>query len=239
MIGLMDNVFIRLAIVCVLAFLGFEAFKELKKPDREAYIELHAAEMEAFKEDHEGAEMKVPSNKLQNPIKLLTYFIILAAGVGFVSVKWLLPILGDAVGGATFSSGEKAEPSPYAKAIDLTTAGQYEEAVEEYKVQAEANPTDRFPLMELVKLQLGKLEDVEGAVATLEYAVNQEWEEKDGAFFSQRLADLYLDQKDSARAKELLQGIMQKYPGSVAAGNATQRIREIEEAEFIASRKQA
>ncbi len=236
----MDNIFIRLAIVCVLAFLGFEAFKELKKPDKEAYLEAHATENEEYKTEHDGAELPVASSKLQNPIKVLTYFMILAAGVGFVTVKWVLPMVGDAVGGATFSSGEKADPSPYAKAIELTTAGQYEEAVEEFKVQAEANPTDRFPLMELVKLQLGKLEDVGGAVATLEYAVNQEWEEKDGAFFSQRLADLYHDQLgDSARAKELLHGLMQKYPGSVAASNATNRIREIEEAEFIASRKQS
>ena len=93
--------------------------------------------------------------------------------------------------------------------------------------------------MELVKLQLGKLEDVDGAMETLQFALNQEWPEKDGAFFAQRLADLYHDQKgDSAMAKELLGGIIEKYPGSPAAGNATHRIREIEEAEFLASRKQ-
>ncbi len=235
----MDSIFIRLAIVCLLGFLGFEAFKELRKPEKDAYLEMHMAENEAYKLEHDGAEMAVPSGKVKNPIKLLTCFIILAAGVGFVSVKWVLPLLGDAVSTATFSSGEQAAPSPHAKAIALVTAGQYHEAAEEFKLLAEADPTDRYPIMELVKLQLGKLEDLDGAMGTLQFALDQEWPEKDGAFFAQRLADLYHDEKgDSEMAKQLLNGIIQKYPGSPAAGNATHRIREIEEAEFLASRKE-
>ena len=67
----MDSIFIRLAVVCLLAFLGFEAFKELKKPDKEAYIELHRTENEAYKIEHDGAEMEVPGSKIKNPVKLL------------------------------------------------------------------------------------------------------------------------------------------------------------------------
>jgi tetratricopeptide (TPR) repeat protein len=240
---LMDTIFIRLAVVCLLGFLGFEAFKELKKPDQETYLDLNEAK---FREDGTLAEgehlsdAQVPAGKVKNPIKLLTYFIILAAGTGFVVVKWVLPILGDAVSTATFSSGEQAGPSPYVKAIALATAGQYPEAAAEFKLQAAANPTDRFPVMELVKLQLGKLEDVDGAIQTLHSALGQQWEERDGAFFAQRLADLYHDEKgDSASAKELLQSIIAKFPNSPAASNAIHRIREIEEADFIASRKQS
>jgi TolA-binding protein len=239
----MDSIFTRIAICCLLTFLGFQAFKELKKPEKETYIEQHEPQMLAEGTLAEGEHMTdkdIPSTKIKNPVKLLTFFLVLATGVGFVMVSWVVPLLGDLISGATFSSGEKAGPSPYARAISLTTTGQYVEAVIEFQRLAAADPTDRYPVMELVKLQLGKLENVDAAILTLQNALAQEWPEKDGAFFSQRLADLYQDEKgESARAKEILHSIIAKYPASPAAGNATHRIREIEEAEFIASRKQS
>lgn len=236
----MDNIFIRLAIVCLLSFLGLQAVKELKKPDKEVYIEQHEPELKANGTLAEGENMtdaNIPTNAIKNPIKLLTYFIILAAGVGFVVVQWVIPMLGDAVSTATFSSGEQAGPNPNAKAISLMTQGKYQEALAEFQRLADENPTDRYPVMESVKLQLGKLEDVDGAMATLHKALELEWPEEDATFFAQRLADLYYEEKgDTASAKEMLNHIIQQFPGSPAAGNATHRLREIEEAEFLASR---
>ena len=236
----MDNIFIRLAIVCLLSFLGLQAVKELKKPDKEVYIEQHEPELKANGTLAEGENMtdaNIPTNAIKNPIKLLTYFIILAAGVGFVVVQWVIPMLGDAVSTATFSSGEQAGPNPNAKAISFMTQGKYQEALAEFQRLAAENPTDRYPVMESVKLQLGKLEDVDGAMATLHKALELEWPEEDATFFAQRLADLYYEEKgDTASAKEMLNHIIQQFPGSPAAGNATHRLREIEEAEFLASR---
>lgn len=236
----MDNIFIRLAIVCLLSFLGLQAVKELKKPDKEVYIEQHEPELKADGTLAEGENMTdahIPTNAIKNPIKLLTYFIILAAGVGFVVVQWVIPMLGDAVSTATFSSGEQAGPNPNAKAISFMTQGKYQEALAEFQRLAAENPTDRYPVMESVKLQLGKLEDVDGAMATLHKAMELEWPEEDATFFAQRLADLYYEEKgDTASAKEMLNHIIQQFPGSPAAGNATHRLREIEEAEFLASR---
>lgn len=237
----MENPFIRLAVVCLLAFLGFEAVKELKRPDKDVYIEQNEAKFRAEGIIPEGESMNdshIPANaKIKNPIKLLTYFVILAAGVGFVVVQWVIPMLGDAVSTATFSSGEKAGPSPYAKAISFVTAGKYHEALEEFQRVATENPTDRYPVMEMVKLQLGKLENIDGAMETLTQALEREWPEEDATFFAQRLADLYYEEKgDIPAAKQILQQLIEQFPGSPAAGNATHRLREIEEAEFLASR---
>ena len=236
----MDNIFIRLAVVCLLGVLGVVAAKELRKPDRDAYLEQHEKQLRIDNNLLEGEavpESLVPSKDVRNAVKLLTYCILLAAGIGFVSVQWVIPMLGDAVSTATYSSGEKVGPSPHAKALSFVTQGKYQEALEEFQRLSAENPTDRFPIMEIVKLQTGKLSDIDGAINTLRGALEQEWPEEDATFFAQRLADLYRDEKgDLASAKEILQQLIQQFPGTPAAGNATHRLREIEEAEFLASR---
>ena len=236
----MDNIFFRLAVVCLLAVLGVVAAKELRKPDKEDYKAAQEAQMRAENKLGEGESMPdsmVPPAVVRNPIKLLTYFIILAAGIGFVAVQWAIPMLGDAVSTATYSSGEKVGPSEHAKGLSLITQGNYQAALDEFRRLAVVNPLDRFSIVEIVKLQLTKFEDVDGAIDTLRNALSQEWPEVDGTYFAQRLSDLYREEKgDLASAKEILQQLIQQFPGSPAAGNATHKLREIEEAEFLASR---
>ena len=237
---LMENIFFRLAVVCLLSVLGVIAAKELRKVDKEVYKESHEPQLRSENRLGEGESMPdsmIPPSEVRNPIKLLTYFIILAAGVGFVTVQWIIPMLGDAVSTATYSSGEKLGPSEHAKGLSLITQGNYQAALDEFRHLAIANPLDRFAIVEIVKLQLGKFEDVDGAIATLRNALSQEWPEADGTYFAQRLSDLYREEKgDLASAKEILQHIIQQFPGSPSAGNATHKLREIEEAEFLASR---
>lgn len=236
----MDNIFFRLAVVCLLSVLGVVTAKELGKQDKEDYRAAQEAQLRSENQLGEGESIpdsKIPPSLVRNPIKLLTYFIILAAGVGFVAVQWVIPMLGDAVSTATYSSGEKVGPSEHAKGLSLITQGNYQAALDEFRRLSATNPLDRFSVVEIVKLQLSKFEDVDGAIATLRGALEQEWPEADGTYFAQRLSDLYRDEKgDLASAKEILQHIIQQFPGSPAAGNATHKLREIEEAEFLASR---
>jgi tetratricopeptide (TPR) repeat protein len=233
----MDNIFFRLAVVCLLGGLGLVASNELRKPDKLKYQEEHERALRASGDLEDGQEMNVPADAVANPVKLLTYFVILAAGIGFVAVQWVIPMLGDAVSTATFSSGEKLGPSVHAKALSFVTQGRYPEALEEFQRVAAEDPTDRFPVMEIVKLQLGKLDDVDGAIETLRGALELKWPEEDGTFFAQKLSDLYRNEKDDlTSAKEILQQLIEQFPGSPAAGNATHKLRELEEAEFLASR---
>lgn len=237
----MDNIFIRLAVVCLLAFLGFEAFKELRRPDKDEYMEqLQKSKVDSgeLAPGDNISDADIPKEaKIKNPVKLLTLFVILAAGVGFVAVRWVIPMLGDAVSGATFSSGEQQEASIYSKGHSLVTQGRYEEALAEFGRLAEEHPADRTPVMEMVKLQLGRLENPDGAIATLEHALQREWPEDEATFFLLRLATIQAEEKfDNAAAKDILNQIINQYPGTPAAANSTHKLREIEEAEFLASR---
>lgn len=240
----MDNLFFRLAVVLVLAFIGFEAFKELRRKDKDALQEETRLLLMGRNEWPEGApfsdvtdkqietEMK---QKPRNAAVLLTYSIVLATGIGFIVLKWVLPAVGDKVGEAFYSSGEKVGPDRNAKAMTLLNSGKYEEAIEEFQKLAEENPTDRFPVVEIAKIQQEKLEDVDAAIGTYYDALQKEWAEDDAAFFLLRLGDLYFTNKgDNATAKTYLNEVQTRYPGSRHAGMATHKLREIEEAEFIA-----
>lgn len=236
----MENILIRLSILCLLCFLGYQSVRELRKPDVEEYKTAHEPELRAkgvLVEDQPMTEEHIPAGATKNTIKVLTYVLVLAVGIGFVFVKWVLPILGDAVGTATFSSGEQLEANPNAHAISLMSQGRYEESLAEFQRLMEESPTDRYPVMESVKLQLGKLHNVDGAVQTLRAALEHEWPMEDATFFAQRLADLYYEEKgDAASAKQIMQQLIADYPNTPAAGHATHRMREIEEAEFLAAR---
>lgn len=236
----MENILIRLSILSLLGFLGYQTVRELRKPDVETYKTRHEPELRAqgvLTEDQRMTEQHIPAGATSNTILVLTYIIVLAVGIGFVVVKWVLPILGDAVGTATFSSSEQLEADPNAHAISLMSQGRYEESLAEFHRLMEERPTDRYPVMESVKLQLGKLHDVDGAVQTLRVALEQEWPMEDATFFAQRLADLYYDDKrDSASARQIMEQLIADYPNTPAAGHATHRLREIEEAEFLAAR---
>jgi TolA-binding protein len=236
----MDNLFIRLAVICLLAFLGFEASKELKKPDREAYIENNIGTWRAegkLAESEQPTDALVPPSKVQNAAKLLTYFVILAAGVGFVTLKWIIPMLGDALNSATFAANDK---SPYTKATDLITAGKYHEALAAFQKLASARPTDKVPVMEMYKLNMGRFQDSDGAIETLRSALERPWPEEDTAFFATKLANLYYEEKgDISAAKQVYEFLISAHPDTTTAANAAHKIRELEEAEFLASRNQA
>ena len=57
----MDNLFFRLAVVCLLGCLGVLAGKELRKPDTEAYRTEREPALRASGELEDGQEMKVPA----------------------------------------------------------------------------------------------------------------------------------------------------------------------------------
>jgi tetratricopeptide (TPR) repeat protein len=241
----MDNIFIKLAVVLLLAVAGLQAYKEWKLPDKQVVLEEFTQELVDKGELEPGrtateVQLQESGKKYQNVLALLSWGIIMAAGVGFVVLKWVLPAMGDKIGETFYSSSEKLGPDRNAKAMSLITQGKYEDAIAEFRRLAAENPSDRFPIVEIAKLQQDKLGDVDAAMGTYLSALEGEWAEDDAAFFLLRLAEMHYSNKhDNAAAKELLNEVIQRFPGSRHAGNATHKLREIEEQEFLASRSQS
>ena len=151
---------------------------------------------------------------------------------GLLFVTYILPILGDAVGTAVISSGEEAAPDPYHKARAKMAVGDYDDAISVFRDIAKEEPNDRRPVAEITNIYLDRLHDPDNAILTLENAAAKNWEDdEDRAFFMFRLVDvLRTHRDDNARAAEILQDIIGRFPESRHSANATHKLRDIDPA---------
>ena len=130
-----------------------------------------------------------------------------------------------------YGSGAEAEIDPMHDARSLFAQGDYEGAIEAYRGVAQEHPDDRFPWMEMAKIQTDNLEDPDAAIVTLREGLEaQEWTVNNAAFFLFRIADLYEKQKEDLESTaQLLQQIVDLFPGTRHSANATHRLRELGE----------
>ncbi|MEM7386727.1 MAG: hypothetical protein AAF514_17455 [Verrucomicrobiota bacterium] len=143
----------------------------------------------------------------------------------------ILPKLGDAASTAVFSSGEKVEEDPYAKAHIRIAQGEYVSAINTFQdIFANQEELERRPIVEIAKLQLEKLEDPEAAAHTLKHALTQrDWEEEDAAFLLGRQAEIVADHlNDKDRSIEILKEIIERFPDTRYSANATHKLKEID-----------
>ena len=149
--------------------------------------------------------------------------------VGFIFVLFVLPRIGESIGAFFYSAPAKIEPDAFTKAAAKVTQGDYEGAVEAYREIANEEPDNRFPIIEIAKLQQDHLGNVDAAIMTLENAVeSKEWPVNDATFLIFRIQQLYLNEKnDENRAKELLQLIIEKFPDTRHSANAHHKLNEI------------
>ncbi len=157
--------------------------------------------------------------------------LALAGGIFFVMV--ILPKLGDAVGASMYSSGEEAGSDEGTKAAVKMARGDYLGAISEYEVMMKEKPTDPFPVSEIAKIHAEKLKDPPKALAFLrQHLEAREWGAEDAAFLMFRVADLQAGLQEFDSAKELLQQVMGKFPGTRHSANAKHKISEIEQKQF-------
>jgi outer membrane protein assembly factor BamD (BamD/ComL family) len=158
--------------------------------------------------------------------------MIALIGISILTVMFILPTLGDFVGNLFYSAPEKAEPDAYTKAASKLAQGDYAGAIREYQSLARDEPNARFPIVEIAKIQLEKLENADLAIQTLETSLAQhDWPEDDAAFLMFRIAELHLDQMGNpARATEYLEGVIARFPNTRHSANATHRLHDIEKA---------
>lgn len=152
----------------------------------------------------------------------------LSAGVvGILFVIFVLPAIAQRVTHAVYDSAEEVENDPLHDARSLIAQGEYEGAIEALKVAAAADPTNRFPWVEIARLQKNHLEDTPAAIVTIRDAVqSQDWEIDDAAFFMFRLSELYHETGDDASAAVTLKQVIEQFPETRHSANARHKLNE-------------
>ena len=167
------------------------------------------------------------------PVKFVVFMLLIVV-VGVPVIASIVPRIGDRIGDFFYSAPERVEQDPYTKVAVKVTQGDYEGAIDGYRNIAKTDPGNRFPVVEISKIQLEHLEDLESAITTLQIALGSgEYGDNGDAFFIFRLAELYLEEKeDTAKAKEYLQSAIERFPDTRFSANATHKLHEIDQTAF-------
>lgn len=157
---------------------------------------------------------------------LLTF---LSAGVlGIFFVVYALPFFAQRVTHAVYDSGEMIERDVMHGARSLLAQGDYEGAIAAFEQAAATEPLNRLPWVEIAKIQKNNLDDPAAAIQTIRDALeSQKWEVSDAAYFLFRLAELYVEvESDHASAMAIMQQVVDQFPGTRHAANATHKLHE-------------
>lgn len=155
-----------------------------------------------------------------------------AGAVGILFVLQVLPAIAHKFTHAVYDSGEMVESDPMHTARSLFAQGDYEGAIEAYSGVAAADPSNRFPWVEIAKIQRDNLKDPLAATETLRHALeDHEWEVDDAAFFMFRLAEIYKDDLENPDAAiQIFQQVCEAFPETRHAANARHKLHEFEAA---------
>lgn len=157
---------------------------------------------------------------------------ITAGLVGTIGVAEILPRLAQKMTHAVYDSGEEVETDPLHDARSKVAQGDWEGAIEAFKLAAAANPENRLPWVEISKIQRDHLEDPAAAAQTMRDAlVSQAWQENDAAYLLFRLAEIEdADLNDRASAVAAMKQVIEQFPETRHSANARHKLREWGEA---------
>lgn len=158
---------------------------------------------------------------------LLTF---LSAGlIGIVFATQILPMLANKVSKAVYSSDEEVEADPFHDARVLMAQGEWDGAIESFKLAAQKEPNNRMTWSEIAKIQRHHQENPAAAIATLREAIeSQDWEVDDVAFLMFRLAEVYEeDFHDHATAGSVLSQIIELFPETRHSANARTKLHQL------------
>jgi tetratricopeptide (TPR) repeat protein len=157
---------------------------------------------------------------------LLTF---LSAGlVGIVFVTQVLPMLANKISTAVYENNEHVEDDPFHNARVLMAQGDWDGAIDSFKLAAKKDPNNRMTWTEIAKIQRQHLENPPAAIATLREAIeSQDWEIDDVAFLMFRLAEIYEeDFHDHATAGTVLSQIIELFPETRHSANARTKLHQ-------------
>ena len=164
----------------------------------------------------------------------LVMVIVLGLTGGLLAVKFVIPMLGDAMSEAVFSSGEKVEQDEMTKAAASIAQGDYKGAIEHYEKMLQDKPDDPFPVAEIAKIHGERLRNPQAALKALEeHLQSRDWPVDDAAFLMFRIADVHLIQRhDYETARDMLEQIIGNFPNTRHSANAHHRMTEIEQMQY-------
>jgi tetratricopeptide (TPR) repeat protein len=180
--------------------------------------------------EHEAFDIKKEISGMEGErvfIGILLTF--LSAGLaGIVFATQILPMLANRVSVAVYASDDKAEVDPFHLARVLMAQGEWDDAIEAFKLAAQKNPSDRMPWIEIAKIQRQNLVNPPAAIATLGQAIeSQDWEESDVAFLMFRLSEIYEeDFQDLNAAGAILSQIIELFPETRHSANARTKLHQ-------------
>lgn len=164
----------------------------------------------------------------------LVFVILMGLAAGLLAVKYFIPWLGDMMGEAMFSSGEKVEQDHMTKAAARIAQGDYPGAIEQYESMLREKPDDPFPVAEIAKMHAERLHDPQAALKVLEeHLQSKDWPVDDAAFIMFRIADLHLTHRhDFETARDMLEQIIGNFPNTRHSANAHHRMSELEQLQY-------
>ena len=181
-----------------------------------------------YAEAREQGHLDQPDNT--KVVLLFGGTIIDGAIVATMLAMWIVPAIGESVGGYFFNPGEKVDKDDHAIAIAKLAQGDPEGAIEHYRDILARDPADTLAISEIARICCRDLEDTARGASTIEQALEAEWPPQQSSFLANRLADIYLLQDDPGRAREVLTEVVGAMAGTRYAANAQHRLREIERA---------
>ncbi|MFO1482896.1 MAG: tetratricopeptide repeat protein [Verrucomicrobiaceae bacterium] len=166
-------------------------------------------------------------------VKLVVVVVLGLVG-GILVVKFVIPMLGDALGESIYSSGEKTEQDEMTKAAACISQGNYEGAIEHYEKMLEDKPDDPFPVAEIAKVHAERLHDAQAAIRVLEeHLQSKDWPVDDAAFIMFRIAEIQLQYlHDFDTAQDILEQVVANFPNTRHSANANHKIHELEQAQY-------
>lgn len=153
----------------------------------------------------------------------------LSAGlIGIVFVTQVLPLIAQKLTHAVYDSGERVERDAFHDARVFMAQGEWESAIEAFKLAADENPQNRMPYVEIAKIQKLHLEDPLASIQTLREALEEhEWADNDAAYLMFRLAELYYeDAGDRGAAVAIMEQVLEQFPDSRHSANARTKLHE-------------
>jgi len=149
--------------------------------------------------------------------------------VGIMFVMYVLPAITDKATHAVLDSNEVVENDPLHDARAAYARGDYDGAIEVYRMVAANEPYNRLPWVEISKIQHDNLEQPELALATLRSALeSHEWAVNDAAYFMGRISDIYLNDFENYDASiSILNQMIELFPETRHSANANHKINEI------------
>jgi len=199
----------------------------------EAKERQELAEEEEY-EDDDWADTKISEERKEDSDQMMATalpLIITVGYAGFLVVAYLLPSFVNKMSEEMYGSTAEVEDDPLHDARTAFAQGDYPEAIRIYRSVWNDNKDDRYPIVEIAKIQRDNLKSPAVAVETLREALeSKEWRENDAAFFMFRIADIYEnDMEQHEGCVSILRQVLEDLPDTRHSANATHKLRELGE----------